>query len=184
MSILPRISVDIIEILQYRHSILLEARVGKNPGRFKEKENRAGNTFFVNPNLVRGTLIKSFEFYNALEEPFKRAAFIMFLVSEIHPFDDGNGRMARIMMNAELVYSGESKILIPTVFRDDYLLTLRKLSRQGDSGPYIEMLEKAHKFSEGIYSEDFDEMKEHLISSNAFYEPDYGKRLLIKEIQT
>ncbi|GAI76162.1 unnamed protein product, partial [marine sediment metagenome] len=28
---------------------------------------------------------------------------IMFVISEIHPFLDGNGRIARVMMNAELV---------------------------------------------------------------------------------
>jgi fido (protein-threonine AMPylation protein) len=35
--------------------------------------------------------------------PFRRAAFQMFLISEVHPFRDGNGRMGRIFMNAELV---------------------------------------------------------------------------------
>ena len=29
--------------------------------------------------------------------------FMMFMISEIHPFLDGNGRLARVMMNAELV---------------------------------------------------------------------------------
>ena len=43
------------------------------------------------------------------------AAFMLFLVSEVHPFIDGNGRVARIMMNAELVAGGQVKILIPTV---------------------------------------------------------------------
>lgn len=38
-----------------------------------------------------------------------------FLISEIHPFNDGNGRLARIMMNAELVAENEEKIIIPTV---------------------------------------------------------------------
>jgi Fic family protein len=28
---------------------------------------------------------------------------MMFLVCEVHPFDDANGRLARVMMNAELV---------------------------------------------------------------------------------
>jgi len=28
---------------------------------------------------------------------------MMFLVSEVHPFLDGNGRIARVMMNAELI---------------------------------------------------------------------------------
>ncbi len=33
----------------------------------------------------------------------------LFLVSEVHPFDDGNGRLARGMMNAELVSQGERR---------------------------------------------------------------------------
>ena len=41
--------------------------------------------------------------YRTLDAPFRRAAFIHFLISEVHPFADGNGRMARVMMNAELV---------------------------------------------------------------------------------
>ena len=33
----------------------------------------------------------------------------MFLVSEAHPFADGNGRTARIMMNAELIAAGQER---------------------------------------------------------------------------
>ena len=59
----------------------MEARPGTNPGTFKEKLNRAGQAFFVAPELVRGTLGKGFEFSsfdaardfltkaNAFEEP-------------------------------------------------------------------------------------------------------------------
>ncbi|WP_282778728.1 Fic family protein [Phaeodactylibacter xiamenensis] len=56
--------------------------------------------------------------------PIARAIYMMFLVTEVHPFDDGNGRIARIMMNAELVHGGSSKIIIPTVYREDYMLAL------------------------------------------------------------
>jgi Fic family protein len=38
----------------------------------------------------------------------------MFLISEVHPFDDGNGRVARAFMNAELVAAGHCRILIPS----------------------------------------------------------------------
>jgi len=31
-----------------------------------------------------------------------RALLAMFIVSEVHPFIDGNGRLARLVMNAEL----------------------------------------------------------------------------------
>ncbi len=46
-----------------------------------------------------------------------RAVFMMFLIAEIHPFADGNGRTARIMMNAELVAAGEERIVIPPASR-------------------------------------------------------------------
>jgi Fic family protein len=49
---------------------------------------------------------------------------MMFLVAEVHPFADGNGRVARIMMNAELVAARESRIIVPTVFRNNYLMAL------------------------------------------------------------
>ena len=39
----------------------------------------------------------------SLDDPIARVIYMMFLVSEVYPYDDGNGRIARIMMNAELV---------------------------------------------------------------------------------
>ena len=103
MNSTPTSPEEFINILQYRHRLLLEARKSKMPGVFKDKNNRAGETFFVDFELVKGTLIKGFDFYKALKDPFAKAAYIMFMVSEIHPFLDGNGRIARVMMNAELV---------------------------------------------------------------------------------
>lgn len=159
---------DLIELLQQRHYKILKNRPEKNPGEFKKINNQAGNTIFVDHKLVRGTLKKSFDFYKSLEDPFARAAFMMFLISEIHPFDDGNGRIARIMMNAELSKAGESKILIPNVYRIDYLINLKNLSNNANTEGYIQMLERIHKFSQSIYSDSRDEMRQLLEKSNAF----------------
>jgi len=93
------------------------------------------------------------------------------VLSEVHAFLDGNGRMARIMMNAELTNAGQSKIIVPTVFRDDYLGSIRKLTRQGDSDPYIRMMDKAHEFSGNIFGDDMGEMEEYIKQCNAFSEP-------------
>ena len=101
------------------------------------------------PELVTGTLMKGFEVYRALEDSW-RAMFVMFLVAEVHPFADGNGRIARIMMNAELVHGNRARIIIPTVYREDYLLALRALTRNGNTEPYIRMLDRA----QGIHVED------------------------------
>jgi Fic family protein len=54
----------------------------------------------------------------------------MFLVMEVHPFLDGNDRIARVMMNAEPAAKDMSEIIVPTVYRIDYLGTLRKLTRR------------------------------------------------------
>ena len=56
-----------------------------------------------------------------LETGLPRGIFMMFLVVEVHPFVDGNGRVARIMMNAELASTDHWRIIMPTVLRDDYL---------------------------------------------------------------
>ena len=104
---------------------------------------------------------------------------MMFLVSEVHPFEDGNGRIARVMMNSELVNRNQCKIIIPTVYREDYLLTLKKLTRDKDPVPYVDMLSKVHKFSSYLNNDDYDELYKYLESHNAFFEPDEGKHLKI-----
>jgi Fic family protein len=175
MNIIPKTPEELIEILKYRHKILLSSREDKKPGIFKDKNNFAGNTSFVEMNLVKGTLMKCFDFYNALNHPFSRSAYIMFAISEIHPFLDGNGRIARVMMNAELLCKNQSKIIIPTVYREDYILALRKLTRQREPDSYIRMLSRIHEFSSTITGNNIDEMQSYLEKSNAFLEPDEGK---------
>ncbi|CAL1516471.1 Fic family protein [Chitinophaga sp. MM2321] len=177
MEITPTSGEHLLDILQYRHKILLSARQSKNPGVLKDKDNYAGNTKFVEHQLVRGTLLKAFDFYKILPVPFSKAIFMMFMISEIHPFLDGNGRLARVMMNAELVKAGESKIIIPTVYREDYIGALRKLTRQGDPEIYIRMMQRAHDFSENIYGDSREEMHNYLESCNAFIEDTEGKVL-------
>ena len=115
--------------------------------------------------------MKGFDIYQAVRQPLGRAAFMMFVISEIHPFADGNGRIARIMMNAELVAAGQAKILIPTVYRDDYLGALRKLTRRALVDPYMRMLGRIQDFSLTVTGEDIDPMQDHLKNCNAFQEP-------------
>jgi len=179
MTTVPKDGDQLLDLLIRRHKLLLSSRRSKKPGQFKDKNNRAGNTHFVDHTLVQGTLMKGFEYMNSLTHPFAKAVYIMFLISEVHPFLDGNGRIARVMMNAELFKSGHSRILIPTVFRDDYLIALRKLSRQSDARAYIRMLQRAQKFSHTIVGDSIDEMEDRLEASNAFLEHDQGKLKII-----
>ena len=174
MKIVPSTKEELVEILQYRHQILLSAREDKKPGKFKDKNNRAGDTSFVEMELVTGTLYKSFDYYQALTHPFAKAAYIMFVISEVHPFLDGNGRIARVMMNAELSTASQTKIIIPTVYREDYLGGLRRLTRNQDPSVYIRMLNRAQAFSDTLLGDDMVAMEEVLRQSEAFKESNQG----------
>jgi Fic family protein len=183
---MKRVSRDFenfIALLKERHAAFMELRPDKRPGEFKSNVNRAGNTLFVAPDLVVGTLAKGYEIYRGIETPFHRAVFMMFLVSEIHPFVDGNGRAARIMMNAELVAEDEQRIIIPTVYRNNYLAALKALSQSEKPAPVIRVLDFAQKYTGSIHWEDFDTARSELEQTNAFGDSteaeDHGVRLIL-----
>lgn len=171
----PASAEELIELLKSRHATLLAGRPERQPGRFKEEINRAGETVFVAPELVVGTLVKGFEPYRALDDPLGRAMYMMFLVAEVHPFVDGNGRIARVMLNAELTSGGRARIIIPTVYREDYLLALRALTRQGNTDPYLRMLDRAQEFTSRIDFNDYERALAQLRAANAFLEPHEGQ---------
>ncbi|MBS1543474.1 MAG: Fic family protein [Bacteroidetes bacterium] len=175
MSICPTKADELLALLRRRHAVLLEARKSKKPGEFKDKNNRAGNTEFVDWSLVNGTLKKGFDWYLLLKDPFAKAVYMMFLVSEVHPFLDGNGRIARVMMNAALSSKGLSKIIIPTVYREDYMGALRKLTRQQVADAYIRMMARAYEFSATLKQENIEGMEKYLLVCDAFKEPKEGK---------
>lgn len=176
----PKTIDEFSDLLKSRHALLMSARKDMNPGEFKKFSNRVGNTVFVKPELVMGTLIKALELYLILEPGLKRALFMKFVISEIHPFADGNGRIARIMMNAELVSSDEWRIIIPTVYREDYILTLRRLSRESDPTPYVRAMSRVQAFTASIAYSSFDRCFAQFDKSNAFLDSSEGK-LLFKE---
>lgn len=166
MNHLPNNVDELFDILVTRHRYFMAESPEKKPGEFKAENNVAGNTVFVDWDRVEGTLSKAFQFYRLLDCPVKKALFIMFLVAEIHPFIDGNGRVARMMMNAELISAGLERILIPTCYRDDYLSGLRSITRNNNFNSYCRMLDRAHHFTASFnylnlekVSQEFKELK-------------------------
>ena len=179
MSTIAADPAGFLRLLRARHATILAGRPDKNPGRFKEVDNRVGGTSFVSHGLVPGTLVAGWGRLAELDTAFERAIFMMFLVSEIHPFDDGNGRLARVMMNAELVRGCQSRIIIPTVYREDYLGALRRLSRQDDPSVLIKALRYAQDYTVHIDFNDLDGAIRELDRTHAFNEPDSDDRLIL-----
>lgn len=180
MSLTPATADDLIDILKRRHLTMMTGRSEDiNVGVFKNQNNRAGNTEFVDFTLVEGTLKQGFKYYAALSDPMAKAIFMMFMVSEIHPFDDGNGRISRIMGNAELFKSGQSRIIVPTVYREDYILSLKKFTNRKEPDAFIRVMDKLQYFSSNVVGENFDEFNSYFQSTNAYKEPSEGKLKII-----
>jgi hypothetical protein len=171
MARVPGTADELIEILRQRHGIIMDGRPGKSPGQFKTQANRAGNTVFVAPPLVEGTLRAGFEVGRGLGNPFARAMFMMFFVSEVHPFADGNGRVARVMMNSELATAHEVRILVPTVFRGEYLSALKTASNHRSFQAMASVLEYARRWAGQVNFESRASAERDLIRTNALVEP-------------
>lgn len=136
----PPFGADFPDELARRHALMLEKRPEVNPGHFKLERNRAGGTWFVDPQFVRGTLIEGSSLARSVPEGLPRAIYFAFLISEVHPFNDGNGRLSRLIMNSELSRIGEARIIIPTLFHEEYVDCQRLLSRQNDPAGHIRSL--------------------------------------------
>jgi Fic family protein len=100
----------------------------------------------VLPELVPGTLIEGYARVGALREPLARALMAMFVVSEVHPFSDGNGRTARLLMNAYLTSAARCRIMIPIIYREDYLLPLKALSHHNEASGFIRSMERVQRW--------------------------------------
>lgn len=61
--------------------------------------------------------------------PVHLAAYAHRCLVDIHPFQDGNGRTARLLMNMILINAGYCVVSIPPVLRHDYITALKQAQR-------------------------------------------------------
>ena len=174
MKRLPKSADAFLDLLRRRHQTIMEGRPEKAPGEFKNRPNQVGALIFVAPEDVHGTLIEGFRIYDRLTEPLHRAIFMMFLVSEVHPFADGNGRVARVMMNAELAAAQQVRVLIPIIYRSNYISALRALSTNAWPEPIIKTLGFAQRYVAAIPWIDIKQARAVLTRTNAFVRPEQG----------
>jgi len=141
---------------------------------WKSVPNEVGQYQFVAPNLVEGTLHKGLELVSEVPVGFRRALFIMVVITEVHPFADGNGRVARVMMNAELSAIKAARIVVPTVYRNEYIAGLRRtsVSEGADVSALLKVMGFVWRWTAAMPWEDRDATEGQLEATNALRHPD------------
>ena len=162
----------LIGYLTDRHRTILAGRPDDRPGCWKVTANRVGAYDFVEPALVEGTLRKGLGLLAGLPPGVSRALYVMFVVLEVHPFADGNGRIARVMMNAELSAADASRIVVPSVFRDEYISGLRRASLGGgDIAGLVRVMGHAWRWTAAMPWADRAAVEGQLEATNALVDP-------------
>ncbi|HOF05876.1 MAG TPA: Fic family protein [Syntrophales bacterium] len=116
----------------------------KQAGKYRKRRVIISGTDFIPPvperipDLMR-SFIAGIPEARAKHHPIEFAAIIHKELVTVHPFIDGNGRAARLLMNLALLQSGYPVAIIPPILRRDYLATLNRTHR-GDDGPFINFI--------------------------------------------
>jgi Fic family protein/predicted XRE-type DNA-binding protein len=118
-------------------------------GEYKRQPNHVrtvdGRTFYyAEPATVPSRMNALLDWYNAVKDrdelhPLIIAAIFHHEFVAIHPFDDGNGRMGRILMNFTLMREGYPPIVVPLKKRKEYYQSLGMADFK-DFGPLTEYL--------------------------------------------
>lgn len=116
-----------------------------SPGQYKIRSNHvltlSGKIHtYVDPLHVRDEMEKLFHWYHHKSQALhtvERSAIFHYRFVRIHPFDDGNGRMARILMNLILMKEGFPPCIIQTRHRKRYLESLEAVDTKGDTAPFV-----------------------------------------------
>lgn len=105
-------------------------------GQYKTRPNsvitRYGDRFeYASPEETPGLMQDLVDWYNAAEQegklsPVEMAALFHYRYIRIHPFEDGNGRIARLLMNYILTRHGYPMIVVRSRKKSEYLEALHQ----------------------------------------------------------
>ena len=136
------------------HQIIMKG-IDDEAGRFRTTEVRIAGAEFIPPpayeipHLIR----KLIDWCNRDPDelrPIELAAILHHRLVWIHPFHDGNGRVARLLMNLVLTRSGYPITVILNVDRNKYYDTLKKADK-GNPASFVNFVASAVERSLDLY---------------------------------
>ena len=139
------------------HSIILNKIDDTNKGRYRNVAVRLRGSETILPNALKVPELMN-EFITWLQNdnsdhPVKIAADAHFKLVSIHPFVDGNGRTARLLMNLFLMQAGYPPAIVRKEDRNAYITSLEKGQTKDDPTDYYDLMLEAVDRSLDIYLE-------------------------------
>lgn len=105
----------------------------------------------------REMIVELFELIRNEKEPAVRAVLGHFMFVYIHPYMDGNGRMARFLMNVMLASGGYPWTVLPVEKRDLYMKALEEASVNQNIETFAALI--AHYVQEGLKGDPVAKLK-------------------------
>lgn len=127
------------------HSLILKGIDQQNAGKYRTENVLIGGAKHIPPKNyeVSPTMQKLVAEYNndwGRLHPVVRAVLLHGEFVKIHPFIDGNGRTARLLLNFELMRNGYTPIIIKNEQRAKYYDVLDLAHTTMDYGPFLSLV--------------------------------------------
>lgn len=128
------------------HNLILKGIDADNAGRWRSQNIFISGASHTPPDALH-VPEKMEQFFNwcasnaaSRLSTVERAARIHADFVAIHPFIDGNGRTARLIMNLELMKDGYPLAIVPVEQRSDYYRNLARIATNGDYVPFAKQV--------------------------------------------
>jgi len=72
--------------------------------------------------------------------PIHFAAMLHLKFVTVHPFIDGNGRVARLLLNTALIQDGYLLAVVPPILRQEYMAAIRGYQQEGVTDPFCDFI--------------------------------------------
>ena len=145
------------------HKIILTGLDDDNAGFYRNCRVRISGSTVIMPNPIKVPDLMT-DFYNWLSDNMDNEPLTAILAHlkfvSIHPFVDGNGRCARLLMNTILLKFGFTPIIIRPADRKKYLSVVENSQLKGDDKLYLifmlNLLNRSLKFLITMLDTDID----------------------------
>lgn len=138
--------MDITEdTIKKLHRLFYQKVDADHAGSYRTIQVYISGTEYVPPSpddvpLLMKELVNKLNSSRSAVHPIELAAMAHKCLVDIHPFVDGNGRTARLLMNLILVNAGYGVVSIPPVLRNDYINALSASRRIDDMEPFSKLI--------------------------------------------